>query len=126
MQYYNFSRLIQKYMTEFTVLLPSSGSYDESGEYVKGKAVEKVLNGAIISVDEKTAYRYQDRYTGGKLTTQDKRLFMLEPIDDALISATVKYSGNRYKIESGLENAEFTGVYDYILKFNSAFNKKED
>lgn len=119
MQYYDFSRLIQKYQTTFTVITVRDGHYDDYGDWVKGVEIKKELQGAIISHRESKIYRSE-----GNLTAKDKRLFMLEPIENALLHSKVIYDGNEYKIEDNVENAKFTGVYAYTLKHVSAFDEK--
>ena len=82
---------------------------------------EKIdLEGAIISFKESKVYRSEGTYTAN-----DKRLFMLKPIDDKLNGAKVAYEGKVYSVEDNTENAKFTGVYAYTLKFCSAFKNKE-
>ena len=118
MQYFNFSNLIRKYTRPFTVITKGEGYYDDSGDYVDGTQTETTLYGAIIGFAEKKIYRSE-----GTLTEQDKALHMLTPIDEALMGATVIFNGNKYRIETqkGKDNAEFTGVYSYTLKYLSAF-----
>lgn len=119
MQYFDFSSLIEQYSTDFTVICESKGSYDDSGEYVKGNKTEYTMHGAIMAYSENTVYRSE-----GKLTSQDRVLIMQEPIDMALHGAEVIHLDKRYKIDNELENAEFTGVYQYTLKYVSAFDKE--
>lgn len=119
---FNFTRLINKYSREFTVISKGEGYYDAAGEYVDGTQTETKLYGAIIGFAESKRYRSE-----GTLTEQDKALHMLQPIDNALLGATVIFNGDKYRIETqkGKDNAEFTGVYSYTLKFVSAFNEKD-
>ncbi|WP_337484079.1 hypothetical protein [Porcipelethomonas sp.] len=119
MQYFDFSILIEQYSTDFKVICESKGGYDDNGEYVKGKKIEHTLHGAIMAHSENQIYRSE-----GKLTSQDRILIMQEPIDRALHGAEVIHLDRRYKIDSELENAEFTGVYQYTLKYVSAFDKE--
>lgn len=120
MQYFNFTRLVEKYMNEFTLLVPTVGEYNDSGDWVDGEATKKVMRGAIISFKESKVFRSE-----GTLTANDKRLFTLEPLEKALIGSEIIYGNNKYKIDSETENAEFTGVYSYLLKFVSAFGGVE-
>lgn len=118
MQYYNFERLIKKYSREFTATYKTSGGgYDDKGDYISGEVVKETLTGAIINFKESKIYRAE-----GTLTTQDKRLFMLQPLKGALIGATVIDNGNKYRIEEENENAIYTGVYAYVLRWVSAFD----
>ncbi|MCI8777321.1 MAG: hypothetical protein HFK00_08055 [Oscillospiraceae bacterium] len=120
MQYFDFSSLIKQYSTDFKVLIESKGSYDDSGEYAGGEVTEFIVHGAIVAFSENKVYRSE-----GRLTSQDKLLIMQEPINRALHGAEVIHNNRRYKIESELENAEFTGVYQYTLKYVSAFDKEQ-
>lgn len=120
MQYFNFSSLIEQYSVDFKVLGESKGVYDDSGEYVAGEKTEYIFHGAIVAFSENKVYRSE-----GQLTSQDKLLIMQEPINKALHGAKVIYDNRQYRIEGELENAEFTGVYQYTLKYVSAFDKEQ-
>ena len=117
MQYYNFSRLITKYKSTFKLITYTGEHYDDYGEYVKGEKTETDLTGAIISIRESEIYRSQ-----GTLTAEDRHLFMLEPIKKALEGAKVVFEEKTYSIEDCTQNAQFTGVWQYTLKYVSAFN----
>lgn len=119
MQYYNFRRLIDKYSREFTLICEKKGCYDDLGDYVKGEITKTVLTGAIIGFSESKTLR-----SDGAISTQDKTLHLLEPIDNALMGAKVIFDNDEYRIETqkGKGNADFTGVYSYTLKYVSAFN----
>lgn len=119
MQYFNFSSLIEQYSVDFKVLCESKGSYDDSGEYADGEIIESLFHGAIVAFSENKVYRSE-----GRLTSQDKLLIMQEPINKALHGAKVIYDNRQYRIEGELENAEFTGVYQYTLKYVSAFDRE--
>lgn len=116
-QYFDFTDLIMDFSNKFTVIVPQEGGYDEAGDWKAGDVKKKTLTGAIIAFKESKIFRYE-----GKITAKDKRLFMLEPLPDALIGAEIVYRGEKYTIESELENAEFTGVYSYLLRWVSAFD----
>ena len=118
MPYFNFERLIKKYSREFIATYKiDGGGYDDKGDYINFGIVKETLTGAIINFTESKIYRAE-----GTLKTQDKRLFMLKPLKKALIGATVIDNNNTYRIEEESENAMFTGVYAYVLKWVSAFN----
>lgn len=118
MQYFNFEYLIRKYSTTFTVKVPSKGEYNDRGKFVVGNPTEYSFTGAIISHRQSKVFRSE-----GRLTQQDRALYMLEPLPDDLQGAFIVYEGNKYTIDSKLENAAFTGVYAYHLKFISAFKE---
>lgn len=117
MAYFNFTSLVRKYSTTFTAKLPSGGEYNASGDWVGKQATEKELTGAIISMRESRILRSEGAYS-----QQDRALYMLEPLDDALQGAEIIHEGNKYSIGSRLDNGGFTGVWVYVLKFVSVFN----
>lgn len=114
-QYFDFSSLIQDYENEFTVIVPGSTSYDDKGELVVTGSKEVTMKGAIIGFRESKIYRSE-----GHITSKDKHLFMLEPIDKALIGSQVVFREQKYSLTAETENAEFTGVYSYVLRWCSA------
>ena len=116
-QYFDFSGLILDYENPFEVVTHKEGGYNERGDWVKGQEERITLKGAIIAFKESKVFRSE-----GKITAQDRRLFMREALPDALVGAGVEYKGRKYMIESELENAEFTGVYSYFLRWVSAFD----
>lgn len=113
--YFNFYDLINKYSCTFKTIIASESSYNDVGEYSCTKE-EKAFTGAIIGISDSKIY-----HSAGTLTDKDKYLFMFEelPLNDTEII----YKNNRYKFEEQVENAEFTDVYQYTLKFVSAFNE---
>lgn len=113
--YFDFYELINKYSTSFKALIASENSYDDTGEYSCIKE-ERELTGAIIGISDSKLYR-----SAGTLTDKDKYLFMFEPLP--LNDTEIIHKNNRYKVEEQVENSEFTGVYQYTLKYVSAFNK---
>lgn len=116
-QYFDFSGLIEDYSTTFEVLTSTEAGYNAKGDWQNGDEQRLVLSGAIISFTEKKVLR-----SDGAITAKDKRLFVLQSLPDALIGAKVRYNGQAYRIESMLENAAFTGVYSYFLRWVSAFD----
>ena len=117
LKYFDFVRLISKYRCSFKATYKTEGYYDDSGDFVDGDTIEETLSGAIINFKESKVYRSE-----GTLTAQDKRLFMLQPLKRPLLGATVIHNGNTYRIEDKSENAVFTGVWAYTLKWVSAFD----
>lgn len=114
---FNFTRLITKYSTEFTAVIPSEGYYNKAGDYVQGAEQEIRLTGAIIAHRESKVFRSE-----GTITQQDRALYMLKPLENALQGAKVIYKGNTYRIGETLDNGDFTGVWYYNLKYVSAFD----
>lgn len=116
-QYFDFSSLIKAYENPFEVLTYTEAGYDERGKWQEGKEQKKTLRGAIVGHRESKIFR-----ADGAITAKDKRLFMLQPLPQALMGAKVVYKKQEYMIESELENAEFTGVYSYFLRWVRAFD----
>lgn len=115
-QYFDFSSLIEDYSDTFTVITHTDGGYDD-GDWHDGQDVRTDYTGAIISFKESKVFRSE-----GAITAKDKRLFMQQALPDALMGASVVHDGQKYMIESEHENAKFTGVYSYLLKWVSAFD----
>ena len=118
-QYFDFSGLIHDYSNTFTLITNEAGGYDDAGVWQDGQETRAEYTGAIISFRESKVFRSE-----GKITAKDKRLFMRQPLHEALKGASVVYRGQQYMIESEHENAEFTGVYSYFLRYVSAFGDK--
>lgn len=116
-QYFDFSGLIEDYSSTFEVVTHKDGGYNDAGDRIEGAEERIMLSGAIIAFTESKVLRSE-----GAVTTMDRKLHMLEKLPDALIGATVLFGARRYRIESELENAEFTGVYSYLLRWVSAFD----
>lgn len=116
-QYFDFSTLIEDFANPFTVVTHTEGGYNDAGDWEDGQEKQEEFTGAIIAFRESKVFRSE-----GKITAKDKRLFMEQALPDALMGAAVIYEGQKYMIESELENAEFTGVYSYMLRWVSAFD----
>ena len=57
------------------------------------------------------------------MTGQDRALYMLKPLNKALLGAKIIHEGKLYSIGDLLENSAFTGVWAYTLKYVSAFGE---
>lgn len=117
-QYFDFSGLIEDYSSTFTVITNEDGYFDCAGDWHAKQKNRAEMTGAIISFKESKVFRSE-----GRITAKDKRLFVEQALSDALIGAEVEHDGKKYMIESELENAEFTGVYSYLLRYVSAFEE---
>lgn len=119
--YFNFEDLINKYSRDVTIL-SKTRNLNDVGDWEE-EVTECIIQGAILGINENKIYKSE-----GALTIQDKALYTLTPIADALMNGKVVFNGNTYGIENqiGTDNAEFTGVYNYTLKFISAFNEGGD
>ena len=116
-KYFNFDNLIKKYSTTFTAIIHATGHYDDSGDWVDGVGTKQTMTGAIIS--HRASKFFQ---SGGTLTQQDRALYMLSPLTDALKRARIVHNGKEYRISDELENSEFTNVWGYTLKYVSSFD----
>ena len=116
-QYFDFSALISDYSNTFTVITHTASGYDSKGDWQDGEEERVVMTGAMIAFAENKVFR-----SDGAITSKDKRLFVESRLPDALIGAKVEYNGQKYMIDSEFENAEFTGVYSYLLKWVNAFD----
>lgn len=118
MQYFDFSGLIEKYASTFTVL-SSEEVYDDFGE-LQISTTGRTCTGALFAVSESKIYR-----SDGVLTAKDKELYMLESLGE-ISNTFVVFEGEKYKVETSPQNnPDFTGVWAYTLKRVSAFDTKE-
>lgn len=115
---FNFSRLVNKYKSEFKAITLSESKLNDMGDWEKGEKTEITLQGAIISLTENKIYRSE-----GTLKAEDMQLYMLEPIDKALLGSKVIYNEKVYHIETNVDNSKFTGIYAYTLKYVSAIKE---
>ncbi len=117
MRHYNFDSLIDKYTVDFTIVNAGDGYYDDLGEWRCGETVKTEKRGAVIGISESKLYR-----SDGVLTEKDKQLYMKETLG-TIDKAHIIYNGNKYKVEQEPNegNAQFTGVFSYLLKWVSAF-----
>lgn len=118
-QYFDFTYLVKKYISDFVAEIPSEGYFNDMGRWVEGSKTQKTLQGAIISHKQSKVFK-----SGGTITQQDKALYMLEPLENSLQGAKITHEGKCYTIGSELENSKFTGVWAYNLTFVSAFDKE--
>lgn len=118
MQYMDFSELIEQHSTDFIAEIPSEGYYDDAGDWVIGEPKTVKLRGAIISHRESKIFRSE-----GALTGQDRALYMLYPLENALQLAKIIFDGKVFSVGDSLNNGRFTGVWAYTLKYVSAFKK---
>lgn len=118
MRYFNFNNLIDKYTVDFTAINSGVGGYDDLGEWVAATPVKTDMRGAIIGISETKIYR-----SDGVLTEKDKELYMKEPLGP-IDKAYILYDGNKYRVEANPQNnSQFTGVFQYTLKWISAFKE---
>lgn len=121
MKYFNFDSLIDKYSVSYTLITESKGGYDDMGDWVAGSATRTEKRGAIIGIRESKVYR-----SDGVLTEKDRELFSKESLGD-ITKAYVLYGTEKYKVEANpANNSEFTGVWQYTLKWVSAFKGGDD
>lgn len=124
MAYYHFERLIKKYSSEVTAILPAKGSYVD-GEYVEGKEKRVTFSAAILDVDKRKIYGgvggAQSGSSGATLTVQDKQLYVIGTLTDDIIGAKIIHNGKTYSVEEDTDNSLFTHFTAYVLKYVSAF-----
>lgn len=118
MKHFNFDRLIKKYSVEFKVCQHSEGSY-VSGKWQEGEESKVDMIGAIMPLSERKIYQ-----SGGAYTSQDRQLFVSEPIENPLSNVVIEYDGRRYHVEEDRDfgQEQWTGVSVYVLKWVSNFD----
>jgi len=114
--YFHFERLIKKYSTSFTAILPSKGGF-VNGEYT-AEETEIELTGAILDISERLLHD-----SNGTLTAKDKQLYILREHTSSLVGAKVIHKGNVYNVEDVKENYSYTGFCCYTLKYISRFSE---
>ena len=124
MAYFIFNRLINKYSRPFKITTKRDGYYDGRGEYKYTGDIVTEYKGAIIGLTQKKIQQ-----SDGNYTVMDKMLYMLNPLNPNEIHlGTVEFNGKEYTIseEHSEDNAVFTGVYIYLLKYNKDRSVADD
>lgn len=114
--YFHFERLIKKYSTSFTLILPNNGEY-VNGEYTTQNG-ETEMTGAILDISERLLHE-----SNGTLTLKDKMLYVLREHTQSLTGAKIIHKGNVYNVEDLKENYSYTGFCCYTLKYVSRFKE---
>lgn len=114
----DFSRIIEKYSTDFTIIEFSEGNY-EDGEYVKGNEIRNPKKGAIFPMSQRKIYN-----SGGNYKTQDKQLYTTQYIS-LETEKFILHNKRKYKIEEDTDYSDFADIYIYILKRVDSFDRTE-
>lgn len=118
MQYFNFIRLVKKYSKEITVITLSDGYFDDKGDWIKNEKPNHVMQGAVIRHRTHKVFN-----SSGVLTENDYALYLTEkPVFD-LVGTTVIVDDQKFKVQSKLDNSEFTGVWSFNIRYISAFKE---
>ena len=112
MKLYNFARLIRKYSVEFCLHRTQGGFV--GGKWEQGGELVKRMRGAIVPTGDRKNYG-----SGGTHTTEDRELYLLEPLKAPLSEFRVVYKGNAYAIEEGRNFEDYADVVVYTLKWVS-------
>lgn len=119
MKLYNFSRLIHKYSVVFC-LHRTQGGY-VAGKWEEGGETVKEMRGAIVPISERKIYD-----SGGTYTTQDRELYLTEPLKGPLSEYQVLYKGNTYAVEEQRNFEDYADVAVYALKYVSKAVNEHD
>lgn len=119
-QYFDFSDLISRYESDYSLVTETESGYDEYGDYQPGKKETRLLRGAIIGFSQSKLLRSE-----GALSEKDLRLLSSFPLGGAWQNAVVVYKGNCYQPTQETENGDFTGVWSYLLKWISILDEKD-
>ena len=112
MKLYNFKRLIKKYSVTFC-LHKSQGGY-VSGKWEEGGELVKEMRGAIVPMSDRKIYG-----SGGTYTSQDRELYVSEPLEGSLSDVKVVYKDNTYAVEEGRNFEDYADAAVYTLKWVS-------
>lgn len=119
MKLYNFTRLIRKYSVTFC-LHRTQGGY-VAGKWEDGGEAVKEMRGAIVPMSERKIYD-----AGGTYTTQDRELYLTEPLKGDLSEYQVVYKGNTYAVEEQRNFEDYADVAVYTLKYMSKAVNEHD
>ena len=112
MKLYNFHRLIKKYSVTFC-LHKTQGGY-VSGKWEEGGEIVKEMHGAIVPMSDRKIYG-----SGGAYTSQDRELYVTEPLKAPLSDVKVVYKENIYTVEEGRNFEDYADAAVYTLKWVS-------
>lgn len=107
----DFSRLISKYSTTFTVIKEIEGHYDQDngGMWVPGTEQEVTVTGAVLPLSTKEL-RYDQN---GIYTTADRKIYVYTKLKDG---QRLNYDGKEYTIHEEKDYSLQSGVYIYYAK----------
>lgn len=114
MKLYNFSKLINKYSATFRLVKEASGHFDK-GKWIEDESQEVEMRGAIVPLSDRKIYG-----SGGTYTSQDRELYLSQPLKGSLSDFKVVYKGNSYAIEDSRDFEDYADVAVYTLKRVSA------
>lgn len=118
MQIFNFSRLVNKFSRKITVITNSKGDFDSKGDWIEGEEKRTVIKGAVIRHRANKIYN-----SNGLLTDDDYAMYLIEKPPFDLIGSTVIVDNQKFKVQSKLDNSEFTGVWSFNIHYVSAFKE---
>ena len=114
MKLYNFTNLIRKYSVTFRLVKEASGHFD-NGKWIENDSQEIEMRGAIVPLSDRKVYG-----SGGTYTSQDRELYLSQPLSGSLSDFRVVYKGNTYSIEDSRDFEDYADVAVYTLKRVSA------
>lgn len=113
---YDFRSLIEDHSVPFELVSKSGGKY-VGGKWQSGTESISEHSGAIITMSERKIYQ-----SGGTFTSKDRHLYTIEPIDEPLKEAQVRYKGNVYSIEEENDLSDYSPAYIYVLRWVSSLS----
>lgn len=123
---YNFRRIIAKYSVSFTLIIHDGGGY-VGGKWVDGEAIKIEKRGAIVPVSASGSANSnadaQAQHPGGSYITGVRRLYMADPIKEALNGARVEYKGQGYHIKEDTDFGDYADAYIYTIRRVDLFDK---
>lgn len=106
---YNFKRLIAKYSVEFE-LHGSNGGY-VAGKWEEGEPSVVKMQGAIVPIAERKVYA-----SGGTYTTDDRQLYVSQPLPSPLTALKVVHNTDTYTVEESRDYSLYAHGAVYTLK----------
>ncbi|MBG9772959.1 hypothetical protein [Brevibacillus laterosporus] len=111
---FQFSGLLNRFITTFEVKVKTKGDYDDTGRWQEGKEDDEQRTGAIVPMPMRIVMEQ-----GGRFTQSDHLLYCLDPIE---LHSEVTYAGNSYRVEEPTDFTAYADCYRYVLKRVSPFD----
>lgn len=106
---YNFKRLISKYSVEFQLHVSQGGFV--AGKWTEGELSVVTMQGAIVPISERKVYA-----SGGTYTTDDRQLYVSEPLPSPLTALKVVHNTDTYTVEDSRDFSLYAHGAVYTLK----------
>lgn len=117
MNFYSFTRLINKYSVDVEVEPNTSlpAEYDEDGEPIKTGSGPIIMRMAVIPFDFRTINQ-----SGGLITQSDRQIYSLTPLTNG---THIKHQGMTFKIDTSIDFTPYGDFYRYMGRGVNIFDR---